>query len=144
MFNIRFIPNMRKKLISLGILDTKELSSSASRGLLQVKNSDMTILRGHKYQNKHKNLYVLDGANVVGEVHATMSWGEMTNVWHSRLGHMSSKYIDMLYEKEVFSKIGKNDLNFCEHYMMGKQKQKPFSVRTHSSKKFLEYVHSDV
>jgi hypothetical protein len=52
--NIRFIPNMRKNLISLGILDTNELSLSASGGLLQVKNDDVTILWGHKHQNRHK------------------------------------------------------------------------------------------
>jgi hypothetical protein len=70
--NIRFIPNMRKNLILLGILDTKRLTWSVSGGLLQVKNDDMTILRGHKHQNKHKNLYVLEGTTIVGEVHATM------------------------------------------------------------------------
>jgi transposase InsO family protein len=66
----------------------------------------------------------------------------MTNVWHSRLRHMSSKYMDMLSQKEVLSKIGKNDLDFCEHCVMGRQK--PFGVGTHSSNEFLEYIYSDV
>jgi hypothetical protein len=44
----------------------------------------------------------------------------------------------------VLSKIYKNDRDFCEHYMMGKQKRKFFDVGTHSSKDFLEYVHSAV
>jgi hypothetical protein len=126
------------------MLDTKGLTWTTSGGLFQVKNGDVTILRGHKHQNKHKNLYVLKGTTVVGEVHATMSRGEMTIIWHSRLRHMSSKYIDMLSEKKMLSKIGKNDFDFCEHCVMGKQMRKPFGVGTHSSKEFLEYVHSDV
>jgi hypothetical protein len=83
---------------------------------------------------------VLEGTTIVGEMHAIMSRGEMTNVWHSRLGHISGKYIDMLSKKQVFSNIGKNDLDFCEQCMMGKQKRKPFGVGIHSSKEFLEYI----
>jgi hypothetical protein len=47
--NVRFIPNMRKNLISLGMLDTKELTWSASEGLLQVKKGDVIFIRGHKH-----------------------------------------------------------------------------------------------
>jgi hypothetical protein len=104
----------------------------------------VTILRDHKHQNKHKSLYVLEGTTVVGEAHATMSRKKMVDVWHSCLGHMSSKYINMLSQKEVLSKIGKNDLDFCEHCVMGKKKQKPFGVGTNSYREFLEYVFSDV
>jgi hypothetical protein len=47
--NVRFIPNMRKNLISLGMLDTKELTWSASEGLLQVKKGDVIFIRSHKH-----------------------------------------------------------------------------------------------
>jgi hypothetical protein len=57
--NVRFIPIMRKNWIFLGILDIKRLFWSASGDFLQVKNDDVIILRGHKHQNKHKNLCVL-------------------------------------------------------------------------------------
>jgi hypothetical protein len=80
--NIRFIPNMRKNLISLRMLDTKGLTLSASEGLLQVKKGDVIVIRCHKHKNRHKNLYVLESTTIVREVHATMSWKKMNNVWH--------------------------------------------------------------
>ncbi|KAG6544450.1 hypothetical protein Mapa_014088 [Marchantia paleacea] len=40
--------------------------------------------------------------------------------------------------------LGKVDMKFCEHCVIGKQHRKVFGVGTHSSKELLEYVHSDV
>lgn len=52
--------------------------------------------------------------------------------------------MSLLDEKKVLPGLGKVDLSFCEHCIMGKQHRKTFGVGTHSSKEILEYVHSDV
>src|SRR5665811_903002 len=100
--NVRYIPDMRKNLISLGILDTKGLEWSTRKGVLQVQASDKIIMKG----NKHRNLYVLEGNTVCGEVNVTRSRPEMAHVWHSRLGHMSDRYLTMLREKDLLSGLG--------------------------------------
>jgi hypothetical protein len=52
--NVRFIPDMRKNLISLGVLDTNGYQWTVADGTLQVKAGNKVILKG----TKHKNLYV--------------------------------------------------------------------------------------
>jgi hypothetical protein len=78
--NVRFIPNMRNNLISLGMLGTKRLTWSASGGLLEVKRSEVIAIRGYKHQNMHKNLHVLEGTTIMKKIHGTISREEMTNV----------------------------------------------------------------
>ncbi|OAE35897.1 hypothetical protein AXG93_4259s1010 [Marchantia polymorpha subsp. ruderalis] len=53
--------------------------------VLQVKARDKAVLKG----NKHRNLYVLEGNTVCGEVNVTRSRPEMAQIWHSIMGHMS-------------------------------------------------------
>ena len=68
----------------------------------------------------------------------------MTYLWHSRLGHLSEKMLAVLRMKGLLLNLRSTDLEFCEHCMSRKQHQRAFGVRTHCSKKVLEYVHSDV
>ena len=50
--NVRYIPEMKKNLISLGVLDSNGHRWSVADGVLQVKARDKAILKG----NKHRNL----------------------------------------------------------------------------------------
>ncbi|KAG6557288.1 hypothetical protein Mapa_001215 [Marchantia paleacea] len=81
LIHVRFIPKMKKNIISLGMLDSKGLEWSSKQGVLEVRIGDKIILRRHK----HKNLYVLHGNTICGEVNLTRSRHEMANVWHSRM-----------------------------------------------------------
>ena len=87
---------------------------------------------------------MLEGNIVFEEVNVTRSWPEMAHVWHARFGHMSDKYLTKLQERDLLSSLGKVNLDFCEHCVMGKHHCKAFIVGIHSSKEYLEYIHSDV
>ena len=65
--NVRYIPEMRTNLISLGILDTNGYQWAVTDGILQVKAGDKIILKG----KKHKNMYVLEGDTVCGEANVS-------------------------------------------------------------------------
>ena len=65
----RYIPDMRKNLISLGVLDTNGHQWEVTDGVLQVKAGGKVILKGQR----HKNLYVLEGNTVCGEANVTRS-----------------------------------------------------------------------
>ena len=65
--NVRYIPTMRKNLISLGVLDSNGYQWAVTDGLLQVKAGDKVILKGKKI----KNMYVLEGDIVCGEANVT-------------------------------------------------------------------------
>ena len=138
--NVRYIPEMRKNLISLGVLDTNGHQWTVADGILQVKAGDKAILKG----KKHKNLYVLEGNTISGGVNVTRSRPEMAHIWHSRMGHMSDMYLTLLHERGLLSGLGKIDLDFCEHCVMRKHHRKAFGVGIHNSKEFLAYIHSDV
>ena len=105
--NVRFIPDMRKNLISLGTLDAKGHTLNAQDGVFWVYVGDKTIIQGLRHRSGHRNLYVLEGTTICGKVHATISRRKMAHVWHSRLGHMSDRYMTMLHEKELLSGLGK-------------------------------------
>jgi len=60
------------------------------------------------------------------------------------MGHMSDRYLTLLRDKGLLTGLGKIDIDFCEHCVMGKQHRKAFGVGIHHSKEFLAYIHSDV
>ena len=49
---VKYIPNIRKNFISLGVLETNGHQWMVASGILQVKAKDKDILKG----TKHKNL----------------------------------------------------------------------------------------
>ena len=138
--SVKYIPDMRKNLISLGVLDTNGHQWTVADGILQVKAGDKVILKG----KKHKNLYILEGNTVCGEANLSSSRDEKAYMWHSRLGHMGEKNLEILYKKGLLQSMQSTSLDFCEHCVYGKHKRHAFGVGTHSSKEMLEYIHSDV
>lgn len=114
--HVSFIPNMRKNLISLEMLNSYGLEWSSMHGVLYVNLSDKKVVL-RKY--KHNNMYLLEVTTICGEVHFTRSWVDMSHVWHSCLGHMSDRYVSLL-DKKMLPALGKVDLKFCEHCIMGK------------------------
>lgn len=137
---VSFILDMKRNLMSLGMLNSHGLKWSSKKEVLDIRSRDKIALRGHK----HNNPYMLEDNSIYGEVHFTGSWFKISHVWHSRLGHMSDRYIFLLVERRVLPDLGKVDLTFCEHCIMSKQHWRNFGVGTHSSKKLLDYIHSDV
>ena len=68
-----------------------------------------------------------------------------SSIWHARLGHPSSKIIQLL--KSQFSLPIKGSINhdvICESCQLAKGKCLPFSVSSRVSKCPLELIHSDV
>ena len=114
--NVRYIPDMRKNLISLDVLDTNGHQWEVTDGVLQVKAGGKVILKG----KRHKNLYVLEGNTVCGEANVTRSQDEMAYLWHSRLGHLGEKMLAILRRKGFLNNLRSSDLEFCEHCVFGK------------------------
>lgn len=141
LIHVRCIPNMTKNLISLGVVDSHGLEWSSRYCVLDVKSCDKkVILGGHK----HKIMYLLEITIICREINLTRFCVEMSHVWHLRLDHMNDRYMYLFDEKNMLSGVGKIDLTFCEHCIMGKQHMQAFGVGTHRFTKNLEYVHSDV
>ena len=54
--NVQHVPALKKNLISLGTLDTSDLTYSSSGGKIKICKSSLVIMRGEKLSN---NLYKL-------------------------------------------------------------------------------------
>ncbi|KAK2993218.1 hypothetical protein RJ640_005186 [Escallonia rubra] len=84
----RYIPDLKKNLISLGILDSIDCSISIKGGVMKVSKCAMVIMKGQKTGN----LYKLIGNTVIGgasvSTHAGSS-NDNSELWHKRLGHLS-------------------------------------------------------
>jgi hypothetical protein len=61
--DVRFIPDLRKNLISLGILERNGYSYSAFGGKLKVTRGSLVVMRADRMPN---NLYKLSGVTVTG------------------------------------------------------------------------------
>ena len=82
---------MKKKLISLGTLDSNGCTYKAGGGVLRILKGALVVMKG----NKINGLYTLQGSTVTGAVGVAVSTSksiiETTRLWHMRLGHMSER-----------------------------------------------------
>ncbi|KAA3487396.1 Retrovirus-related Pol polyprotein from transposon TNT 1-94 [Gossypium australe] len=103
--NVRHVPNLKKNIISLGILD----------------------LNGCKIVIKPSNIKgsTVTGATTIMEVEPRQSprcdERQSTDFWHMQLGHMSDNGMTILNKKGFLSGPGVGNLDFREHCVFGKQ-----------------------
>jgi len=94
-----------------------------------------------KYQD---GLYYLEGKVVKGEVAVARPDIDMTSLWHSRLGHMSLKNMNVLVKEGYLSGKEVDKLEFCESCVLGKSHKQSFPTAKHTTKGILDYIHSDL
>ena len=139
--NVRYVPNLKRNLISLGTLDEEGYSYRAERGILKASKGSLVILKG----DKRNGLYVLRGVTVTDEAACVASKiCDKGSLWHKRLGHMSEKGLNELSKQNLLDGDQVNKIEFCENCILGKQHRLSFSTAQHTSKQTLEYVHSDL
>ena len=99
------MPEMSRNLISYGILEKSGCN-------YQGGDFKITFYKdGHKVitSKYHNGLYYLQGTMSSGEVNISVSTDSKTQVWHSRLGHMSSKNMELVVKEGYIPKteVGK-------------------------------------
>ncbi|KAG8498899.1 hypothetical protein CXB51_005256 [Gossypium anomalum] len=117
---------------------------TAESGVLKIFKGSLVVMKG---QRKIAKLYVLQGSTVTGDVvvaSSSLSDDDITKLWHMRLGHMSENGMTELSKRGLLDGQGICKLNFCEHYVFGKQKRVRFTRGIHNTKGTLEYIHSDL
>ena len=86
--DVRHVPELRKKIISLGVLDSHCHKFTGLSGLLKVSKGALVVMKAQKTGN----LYKLIGRTQVND--KTLVSEEMsrfTQLRHQHLGHMSDK-----------------------------------------------------
>ena len=79
-----------------------------------------------------------------GESHSAVSTVNVTRKWHSILGHLSQKGLDLLVKEGYLESKDIDTLEFCEDCVLGKAQKQSFKKGKHTSKGTLDYVHSDL
>ncbi|KAK3029181.1 hypothetical protein RJ639_038733 [Escallonia herrerae] len=144
--DVRYIPDLKKNLISLGTLDSIDCSISIKGGVMKVSKAAMVIMKGQKTGN----LYKLMGKTVIGgasvSTHASSS-NDNSELWHKRLGHLSEGGMLELHKSKLLQGVKSCKLDFCKFCVFGKHKRVSFKAASHTSKEVLEifgcpaYVH---
>ena len=132
--------DMSRNLISYGMLETAGCRYEGKDLMVNFYKDDKRILSG-RY---HLGLYYLQGTVLRGEANLSRPERNMTNVWHSRLSHMSLKNMSTLVKNGFITDKDVKELDFCEHCIIGKSHKLSFPKAKHMTKGIPEYVHSDL
>ena len=95
--NVRYIPGLKKNLISIGQLDNTGYATEFGKSSWKIVKGVMVVARG----TKSRTLYTTAGCiNIVVAESASNS-----SLWHNRLGHTSVKGMKMLAAKGVLESL---------------------------------------
>ena len=112
--NVRHVPDLRKNLISLGVLDDLGYSYSSKGGIMKVTKGALMVMKGQKIST----LYRLIGNIVVGRVVVTTSVESSiddTKLWHMRLGHIGERGMLELHKRNLLKGVKTCKLDFCKY-----------------------------
>ena len=109
---------MKKNLISLRTLHSKDYSYKSENVIMKVSNSAMVVMTGQKISS---NVYKLLGNTILGGVDAVAeSEDNDTLSWHMQVGYMSKRGTRELHKRNLLAGIKSCKLDFCKHCIMGK------------------------
>lgn len=139
--SVRFVPELKRNLISLGTLDRAGFTYKSENGQLKVSKDKALKLVGVLKDG----LYVLQGKTELGEVNAIIDpASKEMSLWHRRLAHIGEKGLECLKRQGLLGNKRLGKLVFCEHCALGKQSRASFKPATHNTKERLDYIHSDL
>ncbi|KAH9668753.1 retrovirus-related pol polyprotein from transposon TNT 1-94-like protein [Citrus sinensis] len=136
---VRFVPEIKKNLISVGALEAKGYKVTIEDGTMKFTHGAMVILQGVQ---RH-NLYYLKGGTT-DEANIVEAHSDTTKLWHVRLGHAGEKSLQTLMRHGLLKCTKTCKLNFCKHCVVGKKTKVKFGTANHDTREILAYVHSDV
>ncbi|KAH9717014.1 hypothetical protein KPL71_021670 [Citrus sinensis] len=112
---VRFVPDLRRNLISLGMIDQLGCSIKAENGQIEIIENGVVIMKGIR----RNGLYVLVGSLPQLGV-TTIVTSDKTKLWHIRLGHISERGLKELDKQGLFGHDHISQLEFCERCVFGK------------------------
>ena len=83
--DVRYIPQLKKNLISVGALETQGVRGTLEEGVLKMSSGSLVVLKGVQCNN----LYYLNGSAVTENLTASKHLqGDSIRLWQMRLGHI--------------------------------------------------------
>ena len=138
---VRYIPAVKRNLISLGSLERKGFHFSSGDGKMIVYKGNTTFMLAKRVHN----LYYLNAEIINGEVNLLEKADR--RIWHMRLGHVGDAGLKELEIKRIIPTLdggSGESMAGCEECILAKNKKLSFHKAKHCSKAPLDYAHSDV
>lgn len=108
---VRFVLDLKRNMISLGMLDQMGYSVRIEYGKMVIIKGTETIMKGLR----KNGVFVLDGETVTGEVGISINANiDSAKLWHLRLWHIGEKGLKELNKQGVFGTDKIRGLEFCE------------------------------
>ncbi|KAL0411599.1 UNVERIFIED_CONTAM: Retrovirus-related Pol polyprotein from transposon TNT 1-94 [Sesamum latifolium] len=127
--------------MSCAALEEDGLEGRWRKGIMKIMKGSLTAFKAEKRRNLYF-CYAKYALLAASAVHSKVS-----DLWHKRLGHMSSKGLELLH-KQGMLKEKYDDMGFCDDCILGKHHKVQFpsssSQKPSSSSCILDYVHADV
>lgn len=131
-------------------MENKGCEFKASNGILKIVMGCTIIMR--RYRKGSYTLYFLNGVARKAELCSgeastevtSSTEKDLTQLWHSRLGHVGQKGLDMLVKSGCIEKDQVSVIKFCEDCVIGKTHKVSFGPAQHLTKDRLDYIHSDL
>ena len=136
---VRYVPELKRNLISLGVIDQVGCSIKSENGNLQIEENGLVIMKGIR----RNGLYVLTGSTAKLAITASVS-SDRTKLWHMRLTHMGENGMKELSKQGLLGNDMITSLQFCEKCVFGKVTRHRFNPGKKETKQTLDYVHSDL
>jgi hypothetical protein len=141
LIDVRHVPELRKNLISLGVLDFVGYKCATQGGVLKVSKGILVVMKAKRIEN----LYHLEGRTKVNQAVVAYEYAsDFARLWYQHLGHMSEKGIKVLVDRKSFPSLKFLNLNFCKYCVFGKQCRQKFKGGRHIRKGIIDYIHSNV
>ncbi|GJW77491.1 retrotransposon protein, putative, ty1-copia subclass [Tanacetum coccineum] len=113
----RYIPELKRNLISLGTLEKVGFTVKMQSGKVKVINGSRVILFGIRRDNC---VYSLDGHAVAGELNASVEEKDsLAHIWHKRLEHISEAGLQVVEKQGLFGKKSLGSDRLCSFRLMG-------------------------
>ncbi|KAG8472907.1 hypothetical protein CXB51_034792 [Gossypium anomalum] len=127
--DVRYVPDLRKNLISLSILDLKGCKINIESNGIKVSRGALILLKG----KRTGSLYILEGSTVTGEIGRPSSVTELksTRLERRQLGHRREKCITVSLKRGSLLDAGFEKL---EHCVRENQNRVSFDLTVYKSK----------
>ncbi|KAG8472449.1 hypothetical protein CXB51_034191 [Gossypium anomalum] len=132
--DVRYVPELKRNLISLSTLDSKGYRYTAESGVLKISKGSLVVMKGQR--NCQVICFAGSTTLLVMQLSLPLPCQMMiTKLWHMRLGHMSENGMVELSKRGLLDGQGICKLNFCEHCVFGKQKRVRFTRGIHKTRR---------
>nr|KYP73799.1 Retrovirus-related Pol polyprotein from transposon TNT 1-94 [Cajanus cajan] len=130
--DVKYIPGLKRMLISVGMLDVQGYRVTFEDGQWKVVKGNLVV--SHRW--KKGTLYMVElPAEEVNSVSGDV--GHSSTLWHQKLGHMSEKGIKILVSKGKIPELKEVEVDFCKRVTFSKSGRMPKVEK-------LELVHTNV